>query len=304
MATLIPCTVDTSPMAEELQSVSNHVKGTTAAVVTMQAAVIAAENEGANKVCSNVNRGFFTLMRSQISQKIANKQSRVEALLLHLGQQRRQLLSIKANMEREYGRISARYLRIFTSVNKELESRVMQIDQPVFELVNKHMATSSNRMNALSGWVTTSQSEGLTQGQKILVSSMKHNAQVALEQTTEFLEQIGEQRVLAGKVLISSAAGNEDKTCQVPVLICETASDPSGTARMDVWTPDALPKANADQINNAVRSAENLPWGDHASEQPDRVTEEFNRLLQASQADERVKKMITKLFQGAAYQTL
>ena len=138
MATLIPCSVDTAPMAAELQSVSNHVKGTTAAVVTMQTAVIAAENKGANKVCSNVNRGFFTLMRSQISQKIANKQSRVEALIMQLGQQKRQLLSIKTNMEREYGRIAERYLKIFTSVNKELESRIRQIDQPVFELVNSH----------------------------------------------------------------------------------------------------------------------------------------------------------------------
>ena len=42
MATLIPCSVDTTPMAAEMQSVSNHVKGTTAAVVTMQSAVIAA----------------------------------------------------------------------------------------------------------------------------------------------------------------------------------------------------------------------------------------------------------------------
>ena len=50
MATLIPCSVDTAPMAAELQSVSNQVKGTTAAVVTMQTAVIAAENKGANKV--------------------------------------------------------------------------------------------------------------------------------------------------------------------------------------------------------------------------------------------------------------
>ena len=101
MATLIPCSVDTAPMAAELRSVSNHVEGTTAAVVTMQSAVIAAENKAANKVCSNVNRGFLTLMRSQISQKIANKQSRVEALIMQLGQQKRQLLSIKTNMERE-----------------------------------------------------------------------------------------------------------------------------------------------------------------------------------------------------------
>ena len=141
MATLIPCSVDTTPMAAEMQSVSNHVKGTTAAVVTMQSAVIAAENNSANKVCSNVNRGFFTLMRSQISQKIANKHSRVEALIMQLGQQKRRLLGIKSNMEREYGRIAERYLKIFTSINKELETRIRQIDQPVFELVNKHMMT-------------------------------------------------------------------------------------------------------------------------------------------------------------------
>ena len=55
MSTTISCRVDTKPMAEELHSVSNHVKGTTAAVPPMQAAVIAAENSGAHKVCSNVN---------------------------------------------------------------------------------------------------------------------------------------------------------------------------------------------------------------------------------------------------------
>jgi len=106
MSTTIPCTIDTKPMADEIQTVSSHVKGTTAAVVTMQSAVIAAENQSANKVCANVNRGFFTLVRSQISQKIANKQSRVEALFLQLGQQKRRLLSIKNAMERDYGRVA------------------------------------------------------------------------------------------------------------------------------------------------------------------------------------------------------
>ena len=116
MATLIPCEVDTTPMADELRSVSKHVMGTTAAVVAMESAVIAAENASADKVCKNVNRGFFALLQSQISQKIANKQSRVEALLMKLAQQKRQLLGIKANMEREYGRITERYLRIFTVI--------------------------------------------------------------------------------------------------------------------------------------------------------------------------------------------
>ena len=301
MATLIPCSVDTAPMAAELQSVSNHVKGTTAAVVTMQTAVIAAENKGANKVCSNVNRGFFTLMRSQISQKIANKQSRVEALIMQLGQQKRQLLSIKTNMEREYGRIAERYLRIFTSVNKELESRIRQIDQPVFELVNKHMMTSSNRMNALSGWVTTSQAEGITQSQQILVSKMKHNAQVALEQSTEFLSQIGEQRVLTGKVLISNPMGNESKTCQIPVVIWETLNDNSGIPRTEVNTPEALAKIHSDQNNNVIRESETLPWGE---DQSSMVEEEFMSIVDSSASTPRVKDMIKKMFASSDYKTV
>ena len=301
MATLIPCSVDTAPMAAELHSVSNHLKGTTAAVVTMQTAVIAAENKGANKVCSNVNRGFFTLMRSQISQKIANKQSRVEALIMQLGQQKRQLLSIKTNMEREYGRIAERYLRIFTSINKELESRIRQIDQPVFELVNKHMMTSSNRMNALSGWVTTSQAEGITQSQQILVSKMKHNAQVALEQSTEFLSQIGEQRVLTGKVLISNPMGNESKTCQIPVVIWETLNDNSGIPRTEVNTPEALAKIHSDQINNVIRESETLPWGE---DQSSMVAEEFMSIVDSSASTPRVKDMIKKMFASSDYKTV
>lgn len=302
MATLIPCSVDTAPMAAEIQSVSNHVQGTTAAVITMQSAVIAAENDSANKVCSNVNRGFFTLIRSQISQKIATKQSRVEALLMRLGQQKRQLSSIKANMEREYGRIAARYLRIFTSINKELGQRIRQIDQPVFELVNKHMAASSNRMNALSAWVATSQTEGVTQGQQIIVSKMKRNAQVALEQSTDFLAQIGEQRLLTRRVLISNPTGNRDRTCRIPVAICETINDPAGIPRMEVFAPDKLPGLSASLIDNAMRNAEALPW--KRGEVEPRITGEFTDLVESSDLPVRVKELVRRMYASAGFETL
>lgn len=302
MATLIPCSVDTAPMAAELQSVSNHVKGTTAAVVTMQTAVIAAENHSANKVCSNVNRGFFTLMRSQISQKIANKQSRVEALIMQLGQQKRQLLGIKTNMEREYGRIAERYLRIFTSVNRELETRIRQVDQPIFELVNKHMMTSSNRMNALSGWVTTSQNEGITQSQQILVSKMKHNAQLALEQSTDFLSQVGEQRALTNQVLISNPEGNEEKLYLIPVMICESVGDVVGITKTEIATPSGFSSYQISQIDNVLRKAENLPWG--SQEPSPQVSQELSRLVESSNVSNRVKNMIQKMHSSAIFKTL
>ena len=302
MATLIPCEVDTTPMAAEIKSVSNQVKGTTTAVVAMQSAVIAAEIKSAEKVCSNVNRGFFTMMRSQISQKIASKHSRVEALLMQLGQQKRQLAGIKTNMEREYGRIVARYLRIFTSINKELELRISQIDQPVFELVNKHMVTSSNRMNLLTSWCATSQAEGLTQGQRILTSKMKHNAQVALERSTEFLAQIGEQRILANKILISNPQGNEDKCYQVPVAICETISDSAGIVRTEISTPDEISISNANQINNTIRRVQDLPW--KQADKNQQLSDEFFRYLDTSVASARVKDKVKEMYLSANFESL
>lgn len=302
MATTIPCSVDTTPMAAEIQSVSNHVKGTTAAVVTMQSAVIAAENSSANKVCSNVNRGFFTLIQSQISQKIANKQSRVEALLMHLAQQKRLLMGIKNNMEREYGRLSARYLKIFTSINKELENRIIQVDRPVFDFVNKHMVTAGNRMNALTSWATTTQSESVTTSQQILVSNMKKNARTALEQSSDFLAQIGEQRTLTKKVLISNAEGNDNHDCQIPVAICEMVSDTSGISMTEITTPDNLAPAYSSQIYNSIRESETLPWTH--KEEKKQVAEEFHKLLETSNASSRVKKMLADLYSKANYETL
>lgn len=301
MATTIPCTVDTTPMAVGINSVSNHVKGTTAAVVTMQSAVIAAENNSANKVCSNVNRGFFTMIRSQISQKIANKHSRVEALIMHLAQQKRQLVSIKTNMEREYGRISERYFKIFTGINKELETRIKQLDQPVFELVSKHMLTSSNRMNALTSWASTSQAESLTQAQRMLLSKMKYNTQVAIEQSAEFLAQINKQRVITDSILISSSKGNNDTSIQVPVVIYETINNPSNIPTIDVRTNETM-SGQHPAIQTAILTQTHLPWVQQ--ELPSLVTEEFMHLVESSSMESRVKGLIQKMYTSTPIETI
>ena len=62
-------TVDTREMADGLYSVAPHVDGATGAVVSMQTAVIMAEKRAAEDICRNVNRGFFSLIRSQIRKR-------------------------------------------------------------------------------------------------------------------------------------------------------------------------------------------------------------------------------------------
>lgn len=53
--------VDTTPMAETVSSVSNHVTATTAAVVAMQTAVIASEKASAQKYATTLTQASTAL---------------------------------------------------------------------------------------------------------------------------------------------------------------------------------------------------------------------------------------------------
>ena len=105
--------IDTEEMAQAVHQVVPHVDGTTAAVVAMQASVIAAEKEAANSICENVNRGFYTLIRSQISPKIAAVQNQLDARLLELRDQARKMLDRKKIMERDFQMIATRNMKLF-----------------------------------------------------------------------------------------------------------------------------------------------------------------------------------------------
>src|SRR5580704_2289557 len=116
-------TVDTEPMASSIDGVAVHVDGTTAAVVAMQTAVVIAEEKGAAKICNNVNFGFYSLIRSQISQKIATHKSKADAKIMELQQQSISLVAIKSRMEKDYMMLASRYTKHIEGLNKALRAR-------------------------------------------------------------------------------------------------------------------------------------------------------------------------------------
>lgn len=302
MSQIIPCEMDTKPMAETMSSVSNHVAATTAAVVSMQGAVIAAEKKGAQKVCRNVNRGFLTMMRSQISQKVAYKKSRVDALLFKLAQQKKRLLSIKANMEVQYNRIAERYLRIFSVINRELKNRLLQIDQPVFKFVNKDVAATSNRMNTLSAWVSTAQDEDVALSQRLLAANVKANAEKAIRRSADFLARMGEQKRITGLVLHCQSSPADCGCLRAPVLIRESENDVSRIPCVDVFTPDSLDPMTASSLADAVRSSADFSW--HGGPVQPELAERFASLMQASSASARVKEVAMRLFSSSNFKTI
>ena len=299
----IDCVIDTQPMADEISSVSNHINGTTAAVVGMKAAVVQAESEAADHVCQNVNKGFYTLIHSQISQKIAKLRSEVDSHTMRLSQLQRQLLGIKGRMERDYGMISQRYLKLFGALNKNLQQRVFELDKPVIEFAVKDVNTIFNRTKQMPATVPVSQQESLSVSQRILISNVKYQGKRVIDSMRWFLADTKEQKELTEQVLLP-VRPEENADIMVPVLLSECNYDGSGNKRMDVIvTHSGLTQRSQDAIRNSISAAAlNLQWEEGVV--ADEVKSAFSRFLSVSSASQRVKDMANKLFMANGFQVL
>jgi hypothetical protein len=298
-------TVDTVPMAAEINTVSNHVKGTTTAVVAMQTAVVLAEAKAADHVCNNVNKGFYTLIRSQISQKIAKLQSEVDSHLMQLNAQRKQLLAIKGRMERDYNMISRRYLKLFNGLNQNLKQRIFELDKPTIDFAVKEVEKVSNRTKYLTATVPVSQLESLAASQKIIASNVKYRGLKVINSMTRFLADMSEQKKLSRQILLADHSTAENASLSVPVVISECNYDKFDNKNFDI----AVSRVQlSGQMQTAVKNiisqnVDNLQW-QQEKEINKEVKSEFSKYLSASNASQRVKDVANRLFMANNYQTI
>lgn len=300
----IDCVLDTNPMANSISSVSKHIDGTTAAVVGMKAAVIKAEAEAADHVCDNVNRGFFTLIRSQISQKLAKLQSEVDSHLMNLNQQRKQLLALKSRMERDYNMICSRYLKLFTTINRNLETRVAELDRPVMNFAMRDMDQISNRPRLLTATVPVSQNESVTTAQRISASNVKYRANRAIQSINMFLDQSMTLQEITSQILLRQRINRPEARLLMPALICESRIDSNGNLASQTYvSPTALGQQAQNVVKGVVSSQiSKLRWAD--TQVSPQLRSEFARLIEASGMSERAKDQAMKLFSDNSFQTL
>jgi hypothetical protein len=298
-------TVDTQPMAAEISSVSNHIKGTTAAVVTMQSAVIGAEERAAEHVCSNVNRGFFTLIRSQISQKMAKLQSEVDSHLMQLNQQRRQLLGIRGRMERDYNMISGRYLKLFNGLNANLKQRIYELDKPTMDFAMREMDKASNRTKYLTATVPLTQLESLAVSQKIVASNVKYRGLKVIDSMSHFLENVNAQRRLTDKILLRGSYVASNAILFAPVVVSEWNIDKSDSAATSVTVSRTMlnPSTRSSIINTVSAAVGDNRWSVDKNIDSE-ITSEFAKIQAASNASQRVKEMTSRLFAAGNFRVL
>ncbi len=298
-------TVDTTPMAEQLSSVSKNVTGTTIAVGAMQTAVIIAETKASDLICSNVNKGFYSLIRSQISQKMAKLQSDVDSHLMQLVQQKNALLSIKGRMGRDYNMIAARYTKLFNGLNANLRNRIFELEKPLIEFACKEIDKISNRNKSLTATVPVSQTESVAISQKLVVSNVKQKSLGVISAMKNFVFDMAVQKKLTDHILINDSRYLGTARSYIPVAVCEFCIDGTGARSLEIVVPKTeLDNTASAAIKNTLSSAfSNLDWKTDNNPSPETKIE-FSKLVSASAASSRVRELMTKLFTSDSHMTI
>ena len=296
-------TVDTKPMADEIRSVSHHVNATTGAVVAMQAAVIIAEEKAADHVCYNVNKGFYSLIRSQISQKMAKLQSEVDAHLMQLVQQNNALISIKTRMQRDYNMISGRYIKLFNGLNSNLKQRVFELDKPTIDFAIKEVDKVSNRTKYLTATIPLTQLESLTASQKIIASNVKFRGHNVIKSMRSFLFEMNAQKKLTDQILINDGKHTETATIFIPVILYECNRNKNDSSFEISVSEVELDNMSKSAIKNTIFSEINQIKWQQNTQQNAELKSEFSKLVKSSSKSQRVKDLAMNLFQSNNYQT-
>ena len=300
-------TIDTRELASSLDAVSAHVAAATAAVTGTQAAVIAAEKDAADKICQHVDRGFFALIRSQITQKMARLKAEADTRFLEMRQQSRALLEIRSRMERDYKIIAVRNNRLFQSIDRALRARIFELERPVSAVVRPEAERLYSRLLSGQAQTTTHQSESVSAGQLVAAASRKRNALQAISAIGAFLAGSVRATSLLNSAVFEGPVPTSSGLQSIPVLLAESES-PLGGFTWDFYSPNGLAKPVQERIDDAVNAAalgnpSSISWSDTNTIRK-AVDAEFRRLVAKAGLDHRVQALMTRMFETSACQQM
>lgn len=211
--------VDTDPFDRSVENCSSHVDLLTGAVVATETAEIGSRRRNSNKIADTIIGGFFSYIRSEISQQISELTQSTDAQLMHLKELMQSCISKKKQMESDYFRISGRYVKIFDDLNSELSNRIYELDKPAFvfkkETDDQKIRTSDND---LINTVAIFGSESSDLQTKIGASITKKRALDTLNKAKVFLWQ---QKKLNNTIQQSMHNENVDGSIYTPICFIE-----------------------------------------------------------------------------------
>lgn len=297
-------TVDTSPMAHSVDSAKGHLTGVTLAVTAMEAAIIASEKEASRKICENVDEGFFMLVNSQISQKAVAAFSEMNSSLMKLVQLNKAVDNIKKQMENDFHMITKRYVKLFQSLNRALETRIKELDRPAMQLSEIRKNILFDKLKDESSLYMSVSSESLPLAQSALSGKLKHKTRKALQTLSESVNENSSYTEKIESILIQSGTDDENDMRFLPSIVFVTDSLlNSGDHIETIYTAETDKVQNEKSIISQINTSYNsFHWAETEAAEKNILRKSFIELCENEIEDERLSKELTRLFDESSWE--
>ena len=293
--------VDTSPMARSIDGVSHNINATTTAVIAMQSAVVGAQQEASRTICTNVDRGFYTLMRSQLSQKIAECYSVMYSKKQLMENFSEQIEKIMVIMQDDYNRIKRRYTKQFNSLDKALETRIHELDKKSYELSRNQRNTKFKSDNEIIKTIVYGD-ETQKMNVQTISATVKNRSSKAIGCMSEnILEDLNYTRTV--KFILNGQSVHESMKEYVPVVVTEWDSMLATDSKLDnVYVPQDKFVQDHSELLDAVNSSyPDFNWSRVDQESYEKIKSSFMKMCGREKIDERVLKEMVRLFEQSKW---
>ena len=292
-------TVDTGPMAERIRSVTHSVEAVGGAVTAMQVAVVASERMATDKICQSIDGGFYMLLRSKLSQRIAEFTSTMSSRTGSMMETASAIDRTHQQMVGDFNRIKSRYVKIFDGLNHSLEKRIRELDREAMSLARVRASFLNERQCRDVPAVLYGSTENTAVALRASNALMKTRAQDSIGQLGVGMRQVMDYRRMTQGMLEGArpnAGANEVPYELVPVtcVVAENLSSPQAFA-LEVTPPSCLEPREQAAIAQGVRRRQDSLRDSDANELQS-VRAAFMRKVTTSGMDERVAQTMTRLF--------
>lgn len=293
--------VDTDPFLDSVQGCTDSLGMLKQSVDKGTAVQIQSIYDNAERIGDTITAGFFNVVSTEIQQQMQFQEQTREARLLLLRQLQQRCIELKARMQRDYNRISERYIKIFDDLNHELENRIFALDKPSFELQRTCHATAQRQLDGLNTGVTITGKETSIASSAITAALLKERTQKLLKATEAYLEA---EQAEQAKLKDLSLSEVKESRHYIPVIAVE--QEPlSGGGSWQIHTPKGI---SQEKHTALLTAAQTMPWQVQNQAEREAVDKELqNRLSYTATPtahEERVLREMKRLYERRQLETL
>jgi len=251
---------NTDPFSESVKSCENDITLLTAAVVATEQVEVRTKEENSLRVADSVVNGFFSYIRSEISQQVTELVQVAEGKQIILKELIKRSTSVKSQMEKDFNRISSRYIKVFQDLNKELSYRVYELNKYIF---NFESQTNNHKVRAInSDLINVIAVFGAECSSLISKISSSVTKKRAIDTITKAKNFILTQKRLYNE--IQKGIVNEEISGDVVVPVCfiESYSNPNSYERKIYSQEDLAQKEGSEVWDHIIMqiSSEDIKW--------------------------------------------